>query len=70
MIGIANFVKSGCIQVVVVNAYNYNRMRGAKYLFMDSNSFMGRNDGAGYESVIKMCDSIWKINGYGLLTEF
>ena len=70
MIGIAGIEKSDYFQMIVVKEPKYNRMWGADYLLMDSNSFMGRIGGSGYENVIEMFDNMWKVNGYNLLTNF
>ena len=68
MIGITDFDKSEYIQMVVVNPPKYNRMWGADYLLMDSNTFMGGTGGSEYENIIEMFDKIWEKNGYALFT--
>jgi hypothetical protein len=39
-----------------------NKMWGAEYILMDSNTFMGGTGPAEYESIIDMFMNIWNVN--------
>lgn len=54
--------------MLVINQPKYNRIWGADYLLMDSNTFMGGIGGSGYEKIMEMFDSIWQAKGCELFT--
>ena len=54
MTGINDFENSECMPIVAISPINFNRIWGNEYLLMDSNTFMGGNNGSAYESIIEM----------------
>jgi hypothetical protein len=44
-----------------------NRIWGADYMLMDSNTFMGGTDGSQYESIIEIYLNIWNKYNYQFL---
>jgi hypothetical protein len=68
MLGI---VSSGDNKIVLSAAFTppkYNRLWGADYMLMDSNSFMGGVGGNGYDNIIDLYTNLWNSYQYQLFS--
>ena len=62
MIGITDFEKSEHVNMVITKTPQFNMVWGVDFILMDSNNFMGCNDGSKYEKIIEMFVNIRNMN--------
>jgi hypothetical protein len=70
ILGFADFENTDITENMIIVPPKYNRSWGTDYILMDSKSFMGSTDGAGYLQVIDMFQKIWDVHNYRLFSGF